>query len=106
MPRKRIHELAKEWGMDTRQAIAKLELVGIHGKKAQSTLTDSELTLVHKGEAPEAASPLVLGEDKVVAERVVTEVGHNEHLVAAREEIHENRIRQSPNNWLHLLSGR
>ena len=79
--------------MDTRQAIAKLELVGIHGKKAQSTLTDSELTLVRKGEAPEATSPLVLGEDKVVAERVVTEVDQNEHLVTAREEIHENRIR-------------
>ena len=79
--------------MDTRQAIAKLELVGIHGKKAQSTLTDSELTLVRKGEAPEATSSLVLGEDKVVAERVVTEVDQNEHLVTAREEIHENRIR-------------
>ncbi len=79
--------------MDTRQAIAKLELVGIHGKKAQSTLTDSELTLVRKGEAPEATSTLVLGEDKVVAERVVTEVDQNEHLVTAREEIHENRIR-------------
>ncbi len=79
--------------MDTRQAIAKLELVGIHGKKAQSTLTDSELTLVRKGEAPEASLTLVLGEDKVVAERVVTEVDQNEHLVTAREEIHENRIR-------------
>lgn len=93
MPRKRIHELAKEWGVDTRQAIAKLELVGIHGKKAQSTLTDTELTLVREGEAPKADSTLVLGQDKVVAERVVTEVDQNEHLVTAREEIHENRIR-------------
>lgn len=79
--------------MDTRQAIAKLELVGIHGKKAQSTLTEGELALVRKGEAPQAATTLVLGEDKVVAERVVTKVDQNEHLVTAREEVHENRIR-------------
>ena len=45
MTRKRIHELAKDWGVDTRQVLTRLEEQGIHGKKAQSTLTDHEIAL-------------------------------------------------------------
>lgn len=93
MPRKRIHELAKEWGLETRQLIAKLELAGMKGKKPQSTLTDDELTLVRAGEAPQPTPDLVLGEEKLVAERVVTEVDQNEHLVTSREEVRESRIK-------------
>ena len=93
MPRKRVHELAKELGLETRQLIAKLELVGIHGKKPQSTLTDDESALVRAGDAPQSSPDLVLGEEKLVAERVVTEVDQNEHLVTAREEVRESRIK-------------
>ena len=42
MSRKRIYELAKEWGVETRQVLAHLEAQDVLGKKAQSTLTDSE----------------------------------------------------------------
>jgi translation initiation factor IF-2 len=96
MPRKRIHELAKEWGMDTRYLLAKLEELGIHSKKAQSTLTDEEIAVVRPGAVPAAAdtSALVLGEEKVVGERMVTEMDEQStHVVTAREEIRESRVR-------------
>lgn len=84
MPRKRIHELAKEWGMDTRQLLARLDERGIHGKKSQSILTDHEIALVREVKSPQSPA-MVLGEEKLVAERIVTET--------EREEIRENRIR-------------
>ena len=93
MSRKRVHELAKELGLETRQLIAKLELVGVQGKKPQSTLTDDEFALVRAGDAPQPTPDLVLGEEKLVAERMVTEVDQNEHLVTAREEVRESRIK-------------
>ena len=93
MSRKRIHELAKEWGVDTRQVLTKLEEQGIHGKKAQSTLTDHETALVRPGAVSPAAPSLVLGEEKLVHERVVTEMDQkSDHLVTAREEVRERRI--------------
>ena len=94
MPRKRIHELAKEWGMETRQVLAKLEEAGIHGKKAASILTDHEIALVRPAAEPHEAPLPVLGEEKLVAERLVTEVDRkSEHMVTAREEVRESRIR-------------
>ena len=94
MSRKRIHELAKEWGVGTRQVLTQLEAQGIHRKKAQSMLSEQEAAAVHQAIQPPAAPALVLGEEKVVAERVVTELDQQrEHVVTAREEIRENRIR-------------
>lgn len=94
MSRKRIHELAKEWGVETRQVLAQLEAQGIHGKKAQSTLSEHDADAVQQALQSPTDSPLVLGEEKVVAERVVTELDQQkEHVVTAREEIRENRIR-------------
>jgi len=93
MPRKRIHELAKEWGMDTRYLLSKLEELGVQGKKAQSTLTDEEIALVRPGLAVPDTSALVLGEEKIVGERLVTELDQqNEQVVTARQEIRESRL--------------
>lgn len=95
MPRKRIHELAKEWGMDTRYLLSRLEELGVQGKKAQSTLTEEEISLVRPGPAVSDIAALVLGEEKIVGERVVTELDQqNEQVVTAREEIRESRISQ------------
>lgn len=92
MPRKRVHELARELGKDTRQLLAKLEELGVHGKKAQSTLTDQEVALVH----PEASQPEVhpaVGQERLIAERVVTEVDQaRDHVITSREEVRESRI--------------
>ena len=94
MPRKRVHELAKEWGVGTRQVLAQLESLKIHGKKAQSTLSEQEAESAHRGLLPEAVPSLVLGEEKVVAERMVTDLDQqSEQVVTAREEVRENRIR-------------
>ena len=94
MPRKRIHELAKKWGVETRQVLAQLESLNIPGKKAQSTLSKQEAESVQQALAPQSAPVLVLGEEKIVAERMVTDLDHHsEQVVIAREEIRENRIR-------------
>lgn len=93
MPQKRIHELAKDLGLETRQLITKLELVGVTGKTPQSTLTDDEFALVRAGAVPQPTPDLVLGEEKLVAERIVTEVDQNEQIVTSREEVRESRIK-------------
>ncbi|MBI3798544.1 MAG: translation initiation factor IF-2 [Deltaproteobacteria bacterium] len=93
MPRKRIHELAKEWGMETRQVLDKLEEVGIHGKKAASILTDHEIALARPAPPSPEVPSLVLGQEKVVAERVVTEMDQTSgHMVTSREEVRETRL--------------
>ena len=94
MSRKRIHELAKEWEVETQQVLTQLEAQGIRGKRAQSTLSEQEADAVQQALQSPTAPPLVLGEEKIVAERVVTELDQQkEHAVTAREEIRENRIR-------------
>ena len=81
-------------GVETRQVLVQLESLNIHGKKAQSTLSKQEAESVHQALAPQAAPALVLGEEKIVAERMVTDLDHHsEQVVTAREEIRENRIR-------------
>ena len=92
MPRKRVHELAKELGMDTRQLLARLEELGVHGKKAQSTLTEQEVALVHPETVQPETQPVV-GEEKLVAERVVTEMDQGgEQVVTKLEEVRESRL--------------
>jgi translation initiation factor IF-2 len=96
MPRKRIHELAKEWGMETRQLLARLEELGIHGKKAASTLTDQEIALVRPIPEPKETPLPTLGEERLVSERIVTEMDQeSDHLITAREEVRESRISQT-----------
>src|SRR5215470_18873801 len=92
MPRKRVHELAKELGMDTRQLLARLEELGVHGKKAQSTLTEQEIALVQPETAHQEVQPAV-GQERLVVERVVTEVDQtSDHVITAREEVRESRL--------------
>src|SRR5215467_511539 len=92
MPRKRVHELAKELGMDTRYLLARLEELGVQGKKAQSTLTEQEIALVQPENAQQEIQPTV-GQERLVAERVVTEVDQtSDHIITAREEVRESRL--------------
>ncbi|MFQ5477501.1 MAG: translation initiation factor IF-2 [Candidatus Binatia bacterium] len=48
MGRTRIHELAKQWEVKSKDIIARLEKMGISGKKAQSVLDDAEAASVKK----------------------------------------------------------
>jgi translation initiation factor IF-2 len=43
MTRKRVHELAKEWSVDAKEIVARLEKAGIRNKRSQSALTDDEV---------------------------------------------------------------
>ena len=43
MPKKRVHELAKELGWENKELIARLEKIGIPVKTASSSLEESEV---------------------------------------------------------------
>jgi len=64
---RRVHELAKAWGLESKDLLTQIEKLGIQGKRSQSALTDGEVeriegTLGH-GDQPKVA---------VGGERVVT----------------------------------
>ncbi len=93
---KRIHELAKEWGVGAKDFLAGVEKAGIKGKRSQKSLTDDEAVRVKEalGLSPRPTVPL--GAAHVVSERVVTERdtgGSGDSMVTAREQTTETRLR-------------
>src|SRR5207249_3454922 len=90
---RRIHELAREWGVQPKDLLATLEKVGIRGKRSQSSLADDEVQRVHDVLGLGARPRVVVGTERVVAERVVTERdAGGDHLVTAREQTTETRL--------------
>jgi translation initiation factor IF-2 len=65
MSRKRVHELAKEWSVDPKDLVAKLEKVGIHNKRAQSSLTEDEIERVKAELAIEERPAVAVGDEHV-----------------------------------------
>ncbi len=65
MSRKRIHELVKEWSVDPKDLIAKLEKLGIHNKRAQSSLTEDEIERVRAELALEEKPSVAVGDERV-----------------------------------------
>src|SRR3990172_641068 len=98
MSRKRIHELAKEWRMPTKSLLAKLEELGIRGKKAPSQLAPEEEERLKRalgGAAPLPARVPAAQEqpEKVVSEREVTQREEgSEEVVTAKERVVERRV--------------
>src|SRR5947199_71602 len=91
---KRIHELAKDWGVAPKDILARAEKLGLRGKRSQSSLTDEEAERLKDdlGLSPRPAVPL--GTERVVSERVVTERDSGaDPLVTAREQTTETRLR-------------
>src|SRR5262245_36237683 len=43
MSKTRVHELAKEWGLDVKDLISRLEKIGIRGRRPQGTLSEEEI---------------------------------------------------------------
>jgi len=82
MAKIRIHELAKQWGVESKDIVARLDKMGVTGKKPQSGLTDLEAERVHDamGLGPQVdLEPVVTRRtvetgDRGAAEAVVTEV--------------------------------
>ena len=66
MVRKRVHELSKEWSVDPKDLIAKLEKLGIHGKRSQSSLTDDEVERLRIEHGTEEKPSVTVGDERVV----------------------------------------
>ena len=90
---KRIHELAKEWGVQPKDVVTAAEQLGMKGKRSQSTLTDDETAKLRQALGLSRPAQVTLGTERVVAERMVTqrELGV-ERLVTAREQTTETRL--------------
>lgn len=90
--KKRVHELAKEWGLATKDLVARLERLGIRSKKSQSSLNDDQVARVRDALGLREKAAVTIGAERVVEERVVTQASE-EQLVTAREQVVENRVR-------------
>ena len=93
MGKTRVHLLAKELGIETKDLIAQLDKLGIRGRKAQSSLEDDEVARLRAALAGQEKPHVHVGEEKVVADRVVTAENESLGEVQARETIVERRVR-------------
>ena len=93
MGKTRVHLLAKELGIETKDLIAQLDKLGMRGRKAQSSLEDEEVARVRTALAVLEKPQVHVGEEKVVADRVVTAEDQSLGEVQARETIVERRVR-------------
>src|SRR5438128_4737402 len=91
---KRIHELAKDWGVAPKDILARAEKLGLRGKRSQSSLTDEEAERLKDDLGLSPRPAVSLGTERVVSERVVTERDSGaDQLVTAREQTTETRLR-------------
>ena len=78
MPKKRVHELAKELGLESKVLITRLEKIGISVKAASSSLEDADVERAKK--------ELTAGEQReVVEQRIKTTVIRRRTVVTAVE---------------------
>ena len=67
MGKKRVHELAKEYGLDTKDVLAKLQAAGVDVKSHSSSVYEEEARAVlGKGKAPEAPDSAPDSADKAL----------------------------------------
>ena len=93
MGKTRVHLLAKELGIETKDLIAQLDKLGMRGRKAQSALEDDEVTRVRAAFAALEKPQVHVGEEKVVADRVVKAEEEGQSGIEARETVVERRVR-------------
>ncbi len=93
MGKVRVHQLAKELGIEPKDLIVRLEKLGVRGKRAQSSLEAQEVDSLRSAFAVAEKPQVQVGMEKVTADRVVT--GQDEVLgeIQAREKVVERRIR-------------
>ncbi len=92
MPKTRVHQLAKDLGLEPKDLIAHLEKLGMRGKKSQSSLEDSEVARIKAALAAPEKPQVVVGTEKLVADRVVTSADAALGEITAREQIVERRV--------------
>src|SRR2546422_4124984 len=93
MVKTRVHLLAKELGIEPKELIAHLEKLGIRGKKGQSSLEDEEVARIRAALAAPAKPQVIVGEEKIVADRVVTAEDQSLGEIQAHEKTVERRGR-------------
>ena len=93
MGKTRVHLLAKELGVETKDLIAQLDRLGLRGRKAQSALEDDEVARVRSALAAQERPQVHVGEEKVVADRMVKTEDETHHSAEARETVVERRVR-------------
>ncbi|HEX9786576.1 MAG TPA: translation initiation factor IF-2 N-terminal domain-containing protein, partial [Candidatus Binatia bacterium] len=93
MGKTRVHLLAKELGIETKDLVAQLDRLGLRGRKAQSALEDDEVARVRAALAAQQRPQVHVGEEKVVADRVVKSEEEGDGGAEARETIVERRVR-------------
>jgi translation initiation factor IF-2 len=93
MAKTKVNVLAKELGIEVKDLIAQLEKLGIKGKKAQNALEDEDVVRVKAALAGAVKAQVVVGEEKVVADRVFTTEDENIGEIQAHEKIVERRVR-------------
>ncbi len=92
MGKTRVHLLAKELGIETKDLIAQLDKLGMRGRKAQSALEDDEVARVRTVLTAQEKPQVHIGEEKIVADRLVK--GEDEaDGTEARETVVELRVR-------------
>jgi translation initiation factor IF-2 len=93
MAKTRVHLLAKELAIETKDLIAQLDRLGMRGRKAQSALEEDEVARVRAALAGQEKPQVHVGEEKVVADRVVTAEDEKLGEFQARETVVERRVR-------------
>jgi len=93
MGKTRVHLLAKELGIETKDLIAQLDRLGIRGRKSQSALEDEDVARVRAALAAQEKPQVHVGEEKIVADRMVKAEDEAHAGVEARETIVERRVR-------------
>src|SRR5215469_12584190 len=93
MGKMRVHLLAKELGTETKDLIAQLDRLGLRGRKAQSALEDDEVARVRSALAAQERPQVHVGEEKIVADRMVKTEDEAHRSAEARETVVERRVR-------------
>src|SRR6266536_3517061 len=93
MGKTRVHLLAKELGIETKDLIVQLDRLGIRGRKAQSALEDDEVARVRAALAAQEKPQVHVGEEKIVADRMVKTNDEGQRGTEAHETVVERRVR-------------
>ena len=93
MTRKRIHELAKEWGVSVHAILAQLEKIGVTGKKPQHVLTEKEVERVKIRLGLTPPPTPVVGQERLVSARVIVQpVEGHAKAITTTEQVVERRV--------------
>ena len=93
MSKARVHQIAKEYGIEPKDLIARLEKIRIRGKKVQSSLEDSEVEAIRAAISAAAPPKVTVGEEKVIVDRVITAEDQNLGEIQAHEKVVERLLR-------------